>query len=273
MTRSDDAYAYARRLAADSLAAGDPAGWFEHLYAQAEAGAAVVPWGGPPNRLLTEWARRRKIRGQGRRALVVGCGLGDDAQYIAGLGFDTVAFDVAGSAIRAAQRRFPGSDVRYVVADLMAPPAQWREGFDLVVEVFTLQVLPEPARRDAIAHLGRMVRPGGTLIVIARAAGDNDGPHPPWPLTRAEIETVTRAGVRPVRIEHLHDPENPAVRRWRAEFARPQRHDPQHPALPPIMRGKDCEEASVFTAGNLLRGLKDQAHGGCPGWITTTPSS
>src|SRR6266498_4689307 len=44
-------YEHARRLAADSLARGDPVGWFEHLYAQAGAGEAVVPWGGAPSRL------------------------------------------------------------------------------------------------------------------------------------------------------------------------------------------------------------------------------
>src|SRR5262249_51551877 len=112
-------YEHARRLAADSLSRGDPVGWFERLYAQAAAGEALVPGGGGPSRLLATWARRRRLRGGGRRALVVGCGLGDDAEYIAALGFDTVAFDVAASAIQAARRRFPSSSVRYLVADLM----------------------------------------------------------------------------------------------------------------------------------------------------------
>ena len=251
-------YEYARRLAADALARGDPVGWFERLYAQARVGEALVPWGGAPNRLLVEWAQRELLRGHGRRALVVGCGLGDDAEYIADLGFDTIAFDVAASAIQAARQRFPGSAVKYAVADLMAAPPGWQHGFDLVVEVHTLQVLPDPLRRQAIAKIGRMVGPGGTLIVIARAVGQDDGHHPPWPLTRAEVESFTASGLRPVRIEDLHDEQAPQVRRWRAEFVRPDHPEPQDRGAPSILRGKAHEEASVFTAGNLLREARRQ---------------
>jgi MFS family permease len=225
-----DPYDYARRLAAESLTVGDPIGWFERLYAQAEAGEASVPWGGSPHRLLVDWAETNSVEGRGRRAMVVGCGLGDDAEYVAGLGFDTVAFDVAGSAIRAARRRFPKSAVRYVVADLLDPAPEWRQSFDLVVEVLTLQVLPDPQRRHAISQIGQMVRRGGTLIVIARAAGASDDRHPPWPLTRAQIEDFAATGLHQVRIENLPDPETSAVHRWRAEFAGP---DPERPLEPP----------------------------------------
>ena len=61
-------------------------------------------------------------------ALVVGCGLGDDAEFIAGLGFSVVAFDISASAIAAAQQRFPQSTVRYRVADLMAAPGRLATG-------------------------------------------------------------------------------------------------------------------------------------------------
>jgi ubiquinone/menaquinone biosynthesis C-methylase UbiE len=77
---------------------------------------------------------------------VVGCGLGDDAEYVAGRGFDTVAFDISASAIRAARRRYPDSAVHYVTADLLDPPGEWERAFDLVVESLTLQALPDPRR-------------------------------------------------------------------------------------------------------------------------------
>ena len=58
------------RLAAASLAAGDPPGWFEQLYAEAGAGTAEVPWDVPrPSKLLAEWARDHEVTGSGRRAL------------------------------------------------------------------------------------------------------------------------------------------------------------------------------------------------------------
>jgi SAM-dependent methyltransferase len=211
----------ARELASEAREAGDATGWFERLYAAAEAGEEVVPWDrGAPHRMLVGWVREHGIDGTGRRALVVGCGLGDDAEYIAGLGFDTVAFDISSSAIRAAQRRYPGSPVHYVVADLLDPPAEWRQAFDLVVESLTLQALPDPPRRDAIRQVGSMVAPGGTLIVNARARDETDSPGegPPWALTRAEIDAIGAGGLEAVRVEDLREPES---RRWRAEYRRP----------------------------------------------------
>lgn len=104
MTDPDE---HVRRLAAESLTGDDPTGWFERLYTQASAGQAVVPWDrGAPHALLVDWADGRHGTG---RALVVGCGLGSDAEFVAGLGYDTVAFDVSVSAVRASRERFPGS--------------------------------------------------------------------------------------------------------------------------------------------------------------------
>jgi SAM-dependent methyltransferase len=200
----------------------DPTGWFERLYEAAERGEAVVPWSrGAPHPLLVEWAQARGLDGHGRRAMAVGFGLGDDAEYVAGFGYDVVAFDVSETAVRAARRRFPESKVDYRVADLLDPPAEWRDGFDLVVEVFTVQSLPVPAHRTAIASVRGMVAPGGTLIVVAfggEVVEPADGP--PWPLTRPEIEEFSATGLLSVLIEDIRDPARPDARRWRAEFAR-----------------------------------------------------
>jgi methyltransferase family protein len=198
-------------------------GWFERLYAAAEEGRAVIPWAHrAPHWMLVQWAETRALTGTGRRALVVGSGLGDDAEFISGLGFDTVAFDIAATAVRTARRRFPDSAVDYVTADLLDPPARWRWAFDLVVESRTVQSLPIPLHPQAIARVGEMVARGGTLIVIAAAqdAADRPDQGPPWPLTRAEIEAFATGDLRAVRIEHVPDPREPTVRRWRAEFRR-----------------------------------------------------
>ncbi|GIL31979.1 class I SAM-dependent methyltransferase [Actinocatenispora comari] len=212
---------YARKLAAEAVAVGDDTGWFERLYAAAESGTAVVPWADrEPNPLLVDWSRTRT--GHQGRALVVGCGLGDDAEHLAALGYDTVAFDVAPSAVRAARERFAGSPVDYRVADLLDPPADLLGTFDLVFEAYTVQTLQGAARRRAIARFAELLRPGGRLLVIARARDDDDpAGRMPWPLTRTEIDAFAVDGLRPVLVEDLADTsEDPPVRRWRAEFVR-----------------------------------------------------
>lgn len=212
-----------RTLAESSLASGDPTGWFERLYAAAEDGEAVVPWDrGAPHRLLVDWMERRHPQGHGKRAVVIGSGLGEDAEYVASHGFTTVAFDIAPTAVDAARRRFPGSPVQYVVADLLDLPVRWREAFDLVIEIFTVQALPPGYRRQATHNAGTLVAPGGTLVVIAAArdANDKDVAGPPWPLTRREIDAFAGYGIEPVRIENVPLPDAPDIRRWRAEFRR-----------------------------------------------------
>ena len=223
MNRPEDAEEIAGRMAAESIAAGDPTGWFERLYAVAEAAQTAVPWDrGEPSRFLVQWAMARARDGAGQRAVVVGCGLGDDAEFVAGLGFETVAFDISPTAIAAARRRFPGSAVQYQTADLLDPPPAWHQAYDLVVESLILQALPDPPRRDAIAGIGGLVAPGGTLIAIARAREPGQPVQgPPWALTRAEIDALGAGGVEPVTIEDLTDSQLPWPRRWRAEFRRP----------------------------------------------------
>lgn len=152
----------AGRLAAESLAVDDATGWFERLYVAARNGAAVVPWDRDgPNRLLAEWAEAHSIAGGGRRALVVGAGLGADSEFVAGLGFDTVAFDVSATAIETIRGRYPQSAVEYLAADLLDPPGGWRAGFDLVVESLTVQSLPDSIRPAAIARVAELVGPAG----------------------------------------------------------------------------------------------------------------
>ena len=216
--------ARARALAAQAAAAGDETGWFETLYAEAEAGDSVVPWAdGDPNPHLIDWAARERLNGSGERALVVGCGLGYDAEFLAGLGYAVTGFDVAPTAVERAVRENPGSPVEYVAADLLALPAAWSGAFGLVVEIYTVQPLYGPVRERALAALHGPVAPGGTLLVIARATDDEDPERDPammpWALTRRELD-LAGGPLRPVNVEQFMDDEDPPKLRWRAEFRR-----------------------------------------------------
>jgi hypothetical protein len=81
--------------------------------------------------------------------------------------------------------------VRYVVADLLNYPQAWLRAYDLVIEIITLQALPDPHRRRAIANVSRLVGPGGTLLAIA-AVHHDDTPDTPLPPTAASRDRSVR---------------------------------------------------------------------------------
>jgi SAM-dependent methyltransferase len=207
-------------LAAASLAAGDPTGWFEQLYAKAGRGETGLPWDrGTAHPLLVDWADGR--RGDGARAVVVGCGPGHDAEYLARLGLSVTAFDISTSAIDQVRVRHPGSNVTYTVADLLALPAEWSGGFDLVVEAMTVQALPRSLRPRATAAVSSLVAPGGTLLVIGvyLPPGGDLEEGPPFLLTPEEVSAFG-AGLSRQGVLEAPVPDSAALR-YRAEFSRP----------------------------------------------------
>src|SRR5689334_6507239 len=108
-----------RALAQPFLRDGRPADWFEPLYASAAGDTSVIPWADlRPNLNLSRWLSSSNVRGDGRRALDVGCGLGDNAEALAAAGFRVTAFDISPSAIAWCRRRFPDSRVEYCTADV-----------------------------------------------------------------------------------------------------------------------------------------------------------
>src|SRR5271167_1531287 len=108
-----------RQLASEYIGKGDPLGWFEALYQEADGGDAVIPWAdGEPNPRLIEFWKAHPLETSGKRAVVVGSGLGDDAEQLALWGFQTVAFDISKTAIEHTKKRYPDTRVEYLVADL-----------------------------------------------------------------------------------------------------------------------------------------------------------
>ncbi|HKW62189.1 MAG TPA: class I SAM-dependent methyltransferase [Candidatus Acidoferrum sp.] len=210
----------ARELAAEFHRKGDPKGWFEALYREAEEGKSTVPWADyHPTPLLVGFWIKHPLPTVGKTALVTGCALGDDAEQLARWGFRTTAFDISETAIRNARKRFPNSKVEYQAADLLNPPAHWRGELDFVLESHTLQVLPAELRPQATENIAAFLRPGGHLLVIARRREPSDPRgEMPWPLTREEISAFTTHGLEEVLFDILPDTEESDVHRFRVLF-------------------------------------------------------
>jgi SAM-dependent methyltransferase len=212
-----------RELAAEFIRKGEPLGWFDALYQESEREGGAPPWADQePNQGLTVFWNAHPLETAGKRALVIGSGYGDDSEQLAAWGFATTGFDISKTAIEATKKRYPNTRVEYVVADLFISPAAWLRKFDFVLEVFTVQALVGDLRAGAIKQIAQFVAPGGHLLVIARGREENEpeGPGPPWPLTRAELDGFRRAGLEEMSFEEYADPEPPWVRRFRALYRR-----------------------------------------------------
>lgn len=196
--------------------------WFETVYELAEGDPVNVPWAKlAPHPLLVEWLSENP-RLDGLAALDIGCGLGDNAAALAGQGAQVTAFDLVARAAEWARSRFPDLGIDFCAADLFAPPPQWRAKFDFVHETYTLQALPAEILAQAREAIAAMVRPGGRLLVIARArdaAQIVDGP--PWPLSRADLEAFCGCGLTVANLEDIPAREN-LTRHWRALFVKPE---------------------------------------------------
>lgn len=213
------------RLAAEAVARGDATGWFDEIYKAASGDASVIPWADQkPNPWLIEWLDREKPVARGSTAVVVGCGLGDDAEELSRRGFEVTGFDISETAIEWARRRFPDSAVEYRTGDLFNLPGPMEGAFDFVFEAYTLQPLPIGVRDAAIAAVASLVAPGGSLLVVTRGRENDEEPAgpPPWALSYAELELLEHAGLMRSSFEDFIDPFRDApLRRFRAHYMRP----------------------------------------------------
>ena len=176
-------------MAREAESKSDPLIWFEELYKSSEGNEEMIPWSnGEPNHLLVEWLEDKPPQG---RALVVGCGLGEDAAYLSELGWKVTAFDISPTAIRWARKNYANLDIEWRVEDLLKQPTEWKRKWDLVVEVHILQAIPEEVRIMAAPVLPSLLAPGGRLVSVGRVG--NTGVKttgPPWPLTREFISSI-----------------------------------------------------------------------------------
>ena len=218
---SETQRATAREIAHKHLDSGDPLGWFEELYSQADEDSSIIPWADlEPNPNLIDWLNQSGTAHSGL-AIKIGSGLGDDAEELSRRGFETTAFDISESAIAWSRKRFPKSSVSYIVADLFFAPIEWKVRYDFVLESYTLQVLPPSLRAKAVRCITSFVAPTGTLLVIARGREPSDPEgNMPWPLTREEMSLFEAHGLKEVSFEDFMDSENPPVRRFRATYYR-----------------------------------------------------
>ena len=208
-----------QKLAQKSYARNDPTSWFEELYSQAKGNESEIPWAKlTVNPNLDNWIEENNIQGEGKTALVVGCGLGDDAEALAKLGFKLTGFDISSTAIAWCHQRFPDSEVDYIVDDLLNPTTINNSKFDFILESYTLQALPAKVRPQGMESISKLLAPQGRLLVICRGRDiDEPATSLPYPLTKEELAYFERLGLKRVKFEDYTNQTN-MVRRFRIEY-------------------------------------------------------
>jgi len=209
-----DPRARTREIAAQFAERGDSFGWFEELYKESEGNTERIPWADlEPNPFFRKWAERTELKGDGRKALVVGCGLGDDAKYLDDLGFKVTAFDISPTAIEWAKRLYGDKDIQFETADLFQPFRGWLGAFDFVLEIYTIQPLPLEMRPKVIDAIAAFVAEHGRLAVVTRGRADDEEPvQLPWPLSRHDLSRFEENGLTQVDFNEIWDAEDEQLR-------------------------------------------------------------
>lgn len=209
-----------KSLATDAVNQQDPSGWFEPLYAEAEGNSAQVPWAkNQAHPYLQQWLK--ELQTTGKSALVIGCGLGDDAELLASIGYQVTAFDISPTAIAWCKQRFPESPVNYLVADLFNLDPGWQNKFDFVFECRNIQALPLDVRSQVIGAIVPLVAKDGTLLVVTRHRDNNTIPEgPPWALSDDELSQFIELGLMEVRCDRFLEGDETKIEQYRIEYRR-----------------------------------------------------
>jgi len=163
--------------------------------------SGVMPHGENGAKLLQRWDaayRRKKLPGWdvGRpaselvqtiqagtikpgRALVLGCGTGTSAIYLAGKGFDVTAVDVAPTALTLAKAKADkaGVSVRWLVADVVALPEL--EPFDFIFDRGCYHHVRRYDAKGFVSNVRRLTREGSFFLLLAGNANETRHYGPP----------------------------------------------------------------------------------------------
>ena len=201
---------------------GDALGWFDALYKEAAGDNERIPWADlEPNKFLKRFAEENNLKGNNRTALVVGCGLGDDARFLYDLGFNVTAFDISETAIEWARRLHHDTDIKFFTADLFDAPKQWYQAFEFVLEVYTIQPLPLEIRPQVIDAISNFVKfPGGRILVVTRGRDDDEIPtEVPWALSRKDLSRFDVNGFEQIYFKEMFsDDEEIPIPRFVVEY-------------------------------------------------------
>ncbi|GJP28410.1 transferase [Mycobacterium marinum] len=161
----------------DSTASGDSTGFpaglqqmdFDALYRGESPRPGVAPMTTPPwdtkapKENVIAWQAGGWVHGD---VLDIGCGLGDNAIYLAAHGHPVTGLDISPTALITAARRADDADVHvtFAVADATKLDG-YTDAFDTVIDSGMFHCLDDEGKRSYAAAVHRATRSGATLLM------------------------------------------------------------------------------------------------------------
>ena len=188
--------------------------WFDDLYKKNKSSHENIPWARQDVNPLLQSYLDEDLEHKGS-ALVIGCGLGDDAIALKKAGYEVTAIDVSQTALDLAKERFPTSTVAFKKQDIF----EYTQTFDFVFEALTIQSLPIEFREKMVKAVANTVAKNGKLLLVAhKREAMFDGP--PWPLTQEEVDLFKAEGLRELSHEIHKEASKISSVRFRVVYGR-----------------------------------------------------
>jgi SAM-dependent methyltransferase len=180
---------------------------YEALYRGESPGKGMAtmttpPWDtNAPNENVIAWHTGGWVHGE---VLDIGCGLGDNAVYLAQNGHQVTGLDISPTALATARRRAEdaGVDVTFAVSDSTKLDG-YTDAFDTVIDSGLFHCLDDDGGRSYAAAVHRATRAGATLLLSCFSDANLVGQKWPRPaVSEATLrEVLSGAGWDIVSLE------------------------------------------------------------------------
>ena len=179
------------------------------------------PWDiGRPQKEIIRIAEDGEIGG---RVLDAGCGTGENALYLAGLGFDVWGIDTVPSAIKKAKDKAKkrGTIVNFLVSEALKLQSL-KNKFDTIIDCGLFHVFSDEERPLYAESLSSALHPGGNYFMLC--FNENEpGSYGPRRATQAEIRATFSKGwkinyIREAELETTFSAEG--VKAWLSSITR-----------------------------------------------------
>jgi len=157
---------------------------------------------GRPSRHLVEAIEKGTLKPG--RAVVLGCGTGTNAIYLAEHGFDVTGVDIAPTALIRAKAKAAEAGVQsqWLLADVTAVPSL--EPFDVVFDRGCYHGVRRGNAAGYVASLAKITKPGSRALILAGNANEPKPHYGPPRVTEAQIRADFAKQFELAELRQIH---------------------------------------------------------------------